>query len=252
MPLMSLPAFAERSRRAERRIAKFISKNQIAGQQDWAAPWISFKAIAEYCAALRTPRKSVAGEQGKKFAYDELIQAMTRGAFGVNGRSRVLLLVSHGGKVLSVTSDELLEVREAFDPKTFARYLNHCWSRAGLIAVWFRRSGIPAPWGPAPRPTLSIPRKRPSGSVNHEGDVTIIDNAIEIIARKGLSQRAAMKAAISEFNLKAARNGEMAREGAAGTDCHGRVRSDHTGSETDRLRTKMRKRQKLRQINKSR
>lgn len=217
------------SKRAERRIASFASKNQNAGEQDWAAPWISFKAIAEYCATLRTPRKPTAGQQGKKFAYDGLIQAMSRGAFNVNRRSCVLLLVSHGGKVLSVTPNELLEAREAFDPITFeAGYLNHCWSRAGLVAAWFRQTGIPAPWGPDPRPTLSITRQRPWGAINHEADVAVIDNAIEKQARHRFSLRAAVREAISESN-----------------------RTDPTGSETDRLRAKIRRRQKLREINRT-
>jgi hypothetical protein len=31
------------------------------GEQDWGAPWISFRAVAEYCAKLRTSRSTAAG-----------------------------------------------------------------------------------------------------------------------------------------------------------------------------------------------
>jgi hypothetical protein len=211
------------SQRAER----FIRKNEEAGRQ---APWISFKAIAEHCAALRTPRKPAAGQPGKGFAYDELIKAMARGAFGVNQRSRVLLLISHEGKVLSVTANELLEAREAFDQITFETgYLEHCWAPAGLVAAWFRQTGVPAPWGLDARPTLHVPRKRPYGAIDHERDVEIIDNAIEKKVRQGLRWREAVRGALSDF---------------------GRADRDLTGSETDRLRTRMRQRQRLRKINK--
>lgn len=246
------------SKWAERRIAKFTSKNQLAGRQDWTAAWISFKAIAEYCAALRTPRKSAAGKRGKEFAYDALIRAMARGAFDVNQRSRVLLLVSHGGKVLSVTSNELLEAREAFDRDTFeAAYLDHCWSRAGLVAAWFRQTAIPAPWGPDARPILHITRKRPLGGIDHDGDVEIIDKAFEKMARQGLSRRTAVKEAITEFNCEVEAAKAAVKDTMPGFSPkvvkkrNRRARTDDTWSETDRLRGKMRQRQKLREVNRT-
>jgi hypothetical protein len=244
---LNLSAARMRSMRAERRITNFISRNEIEGRQDWAASWICFKAVAEFCAALRTPRKSDGGERGKKFAYDELIQAMACGAFDVSGRSRVLLLVSRGGKVLSITSNEMFEAREAFDPKTFqAAYLDNCWTRAGLIAAWFRQTGIPTPWGLDPRPTLSITRKRPLGAIDHEADVAIIDRAIENLAiekkaGKPLSRRAAVKKAVSEF-----RREEFARKLGKFI---GYRETDPAESEIDRLRAKMRRRKKLGEIN---
>jgi hypothetical protein len=217
------------NRNTEHRIARFIRKHQTAGIQDWAARWISFKVIAQHCADLKTPRKSRAGQQGEKFAYDELILAMGRGEFSVNGRSRVLLLVSHGGRVLSVTANELLEAREAFDPGTFeAGYLENCLTTAELVYQWFHRTSIPAPFNFDSTPLLKIKRGRPLGVIDHESDVKIIDRALELRI-KSRSERAAVTAAINEAD---------------------KSEYDKTGSETDRLRTRMRYRRKLRVLNK--
>lgn len=217
------------NRKAEQRIANFIAKHQTAGVQNWAARWISFKAIAQYCAGLRTPRKSQAGEQGKQFAYDELILAISRGEFSANGRSRVLLLVSHAGKMLSISANELLEAREAFEPDIFETgYLENCWSSAELVYQWFHRIGVPAPSKSGSEP-LRIKRGRPLGAIDHRLDVDIIDRALMLQAETKISERAAVEAAIDQAN---------------------RSEYDKTGSETDRLRTRMRRRRKLRALNK--
>ena len=90
------------TRRPEHRIAAFIAKHQIGGEQNWDAEWISFRAVAEYCAKLRTPRGAEAGDAGARFAYAKLVNAIDAGEFEVGGQSRVLLLVSHGGKIHSI------------------------------------------------------------------------------------------------------------------------------------------------------
>src|SRR5262249_20703038 len=106
-------------RRPEHRIASFIAKHQIDSDQDWRARWISFRAVARYCSTLRTPRGTAAGRNGERFAYAELLKAIEAGEFNVRGAARVLLLVDHGKKLLSITPTELLEAREAFEPEIF-------------------------------------------------------------------------------------------------------------------------------------
>jgi len=216
-----------RSARAERRIAAFIAKHQVEGEQ-WGA-WISFQAIAQHCAKLRTQRKAAAGKAGMKFAYRELVQAVARGEFSTGGRCRVLLLVSHGGKVHSITPHELLEAREAFDPETFETgYLKHCWSYAGLVSQLFRSRRVPPPWDSETRPVLHIPRGRHFGASDHSKDVALIDLALKIRAEEKISDRAAVKSAIRK-----------AREG------------DKSGSVAARLGAKLRRRRRLRQRNKT-
>jgi hypothetical protein len=108
------------TRQPEKRIAAFIAKHQIDGEQDWGAEWISFRAVAEYCAKLRTPRGSAAaGDAGVRFAYAELLKAIKLGEFDVGGQSRVLLLVSYGGKIFSMKASELLKAQETFEPEIF-------------------------------------------------------------------------------------------------------------------------------------
>jgi hypothetical protein len=214
-----------RARRAERRIAAFIAKHQVEGEQ-WGA-WISFQAIAQHCAKLRTPRKAAAGKAGMKFAYRELVQAVARGEFSIGVRCRVLLLVSHGGKVLSITPGELLEAQEAFDPQTFETgCLNNCWAYAGLVSQWFRSRRVPPPWHSETRPVLHIPRGRHFGAADHAVDVAVIDLALKMKAEHKIRDRAAVRAAISNAHI-----------------------SDKSGSVADRLRAKLRKRRKLRRKN---
>jgi len=226
---------AGRSARAERRIAAFIAKNQIDGEQNWEAKWISFQAIAQYCAELRLPRlDSAAGEAGKKFAYNKLVEGVERGYFNVSDRCRVLLLVSHGGKIFTIKPSELLEAREAFDPDIFTSgYLNRCWARAGLVSKWFFRNGIPSPWRSKAKRILRMGRGRSYGGRSTPAqDIEVIDRALEILSKQEVkSIRKAIAAAIAE----------LAPE-----------KHNIWDSETDRLRTKMRKRQRLRGKNKRR
>jgi hypothetical protein len=51
------------TRRPEHRIAAFIAKHQIGGEQDWDAEWISFRAVAEYCTKLRALSATRGGGQ---------------------------------------------------------------------------------------------------------------------------------------------------------------------------------------------
>jgi hypothetical protein len=216
------------SARAERRISTFVAKNQIAQEQDWGARWISFQAIAQYCAKLRTPRKAVAGNAGLKFAYRELAQAVGRGEFNAGGRCRVLMLVSHGGGVFTITPNQLLEAQEAFDSETFETgYLQHCWTYAGLVSQWFRSMRIPPPWNSGKKPIIRVPRGRHFGAADHDKDVALVDLALEMRAA-GKSDRTAAKAAISRARI-----------------------ADKSGSEVDRLRANLRKRRRLRQKNKA-
>ena len=153
------------TRRAELRIAAFIAKHQTDGEQDWGAEWISFRAVAEYCAKLRTSRSAVAGDAGVRFAYAELVNAIDAGEFDVGGQSRVLLLVSHGGKIFSIKASELLEAQEAFEPEIFRTgYMEQCWAPAGLIARWFSKRRVPSPWAPQAKGRLHIGRGRPVGA----------------------------------------------------------------------------------------
>jgi hypothetical protein len=220
--LMGRPA------RAAKRIAAFIAKNHIDGQQDWSARWISFRAIAEYCANLKTPRGAKSGAKGMRHAYRLICEDIANGEFDVAGRCRVLLLVSHGGKIHRLVPNELLEPREAFDPDTFkAGYLDKCWTCAGLVGQWFSRHGVLPPWAEK-RPLLRIPRGHPSEAANHAKDVVVIDYAMKIQATQKISDGAAIKAAISRAGI-----------------------GDKTGSEAARLRKKLRNRRRLRVKNKA-
>src|SRR5262249_35586247 len=142
------------------------------------------------------------GAAGMKFAYRELVQAVARGEFNAGGRCRVLLLVSHGDKVLSTTADELLEAQEAFDPQTFeAGYLNNCWTYAGLVSQWFQSRRVPPPWHSDKKPILHIPLGRHSGAIDHAKDVALIDLALKIRAEHKLRDRAAARAAIRKVKI---------------------------------------------------
>ena len=219
------------TRRAEHRIAAFIAKHQIDAEQDWRrAAWVSLQAVAEYCAMLRTPRRLAAGEAGLKFAYSMLMNAMEAGEFDVGGQSRVLLLVSHGGKIFSIKASELLEAQEAFEPEIFRTgYMEQCWAPAGLIARWFSKHRIPSPWALQAKGRLRVGRGRPVGATDHARDVALIDLVLKIKAEERISDRAAVSAAISKIK---------------------RGVSDTSGSVAAGLRAKLRKRRRLRQRNK--
>jgi len=223
-------------RRPEHRIASFIAKHQIGGEQDWRAKWISFRAVAQYCETLRTPRLTKAGQTGVRFAYAELMKAVEAGEFNVRGAARVLLLVDQGGKFLSITPTELLEAREAFEPEIFiAGYMEKCWAPAGLIARWFSRRRIPPPLARHSKATLKIGPGRPPGAIDHAIDLEVIGRALELqhqhkISGGKVSIRKALTIAINERGAKGNQGGE----------------------ETDRLRTKLRKRLNLRKRNKTR
>jgi hypothetical protein len=218
------------TKRPEHRIAAFIAKHQVDGEQNWWAKWISFRAVAEYCAKLRTSRSAVAGDAGVRFAYAELVNAIDAGEFDVGGQSRVLLLVSHGGKILSIKPSELLEAQEAFEPEIFrAGYMEQCWAPRELIARWFAKRGIPPPWAQQTKGTLRVGRGRPVGTADHARDVALIDLVLKIKAEERISDRAAVSAAISKI-----------KRGA----------SDTSGSVAAGLRAKLRKRRRLRQRNK--
>ena len=112
-------------RRAEKRIQAFITKHEASNQEDWSPRWVSFRAVVDYCAKLKLPRKSAVG--GKRYAYRKLVEAIADGAFTVSGKSRVLMLVSHGGRIFTITPTELLEAREAIEPDLFTSgYLDKC------------------------------------------------------------------------------------------------------------------------------
>jgi hypothetical protein len=133
------------------------------------------------------------------------------------------LLVSHGGKVRTITPDELVEAQEAFDPETFETgYLNNCWSYAGLVSRWFRSRRVPPPWHSDEKPILHIPRGRHSGASDHARDVALIDLALKIRAEEKISDRAAVRTAISKAQIP-----------------------DEYDFLADRLRAKLRKRRKL-------
>jgi hypothetical protein len=225
------------TRRPEHRIAAFIAKHQIGGEQDWDAEWISFRAVAEYCAKLRTPRgAAAAGDAGVRFAYAELVNAIDAGEFEVGGQSRVLLLVSHGGKILSIKPSELLEAQQAFEPEIFRTgYMEQCWAPRELIARWFSKRGIPPPWAQQTKGTLRVGRGRPVGAADQARDLEVIGRALEMrherkMSGRQISIRKAIGIAVQEGGSKVNRDGE----------------------ETDRLRLKLRKRLKLRNKNRSR
>jgi hypothetical protein len=53
----------DRRKTAEHRIAAFLAKHQVDGEQDWDAKWISFRAVAQHCdrknfSALRNARST--------------------------------------------------------------------------------------------------------------------------------------------------------------------------------------------------
>jgi hypothetical protein len=162
---------------------------------------------------------------------------MSCGEFDFGGRSRVLLLVSHGGQVHWITSNEILEAREAFDPETFETgYLDKCWTYAGLVSQWFSRHGVPSPWSAGKRPLLLIPRGHPREAANHEKDAAVIDLAIKIQAREKISDRAAVKTAIGRARIVDKSKADWRQR---------------TNAVVDRLRTKLRKRRRLRRSNKT-
>jgi hypothetical protein len=214
------------SARAERRISTFVAKNQIAQEQDWGARWINFHAVAQYCAKLRTSRKAAAGKAGLKFAYAQLVEAVRRGEFDVGGRCRVLLLVSHGGKIFSISATELSEAREAFEPDIFIwGYMDKCWTRAGLIGRWFSRRNIPAPWISQTKSTLRIGRGRPLGASDHARDIEVIGRALQLRHERRMSG--------GKISIREALRIAINKEGS---------RVNRGGEETDRLRGKLRKR----------
>jgi len=217
-------------KRPEKRIAAFIAKHQTDGEQNWNAKWINFRAVAEYCAKLPTSRSAAACDAGVRFAYAELVNAIEAGEFDVGGQSRVLLLVSQGGKILSIAPSELLEALESFESKIFqVGYIEQCWAPRELIARWFSKRGIPPPWAQQTRGTLRIGRGRPVGAIDHAGDLEVIGRALEIrhehkMSGRKISIRKAIGTAVQEDGSKVNRAGE----------------------ETDRLRSKLRKRLILR------
>jgi hypothetical protein len=220
------------TRRAEHRIAALIAKHQADGQQDWRAKWISFQAIAQYCATLRTPRKSAAGQAGERFAYAKLMEAIEAGEFNVSGRTRVLL-VPQGGKILRVNASELLEAREAFEPEIFRMgYMERCWAPANLIVRWFAKHRIPSPWAQE-KGTLRVGRARPVGAIDHARDLEVIGRALEIRHEHRISGR-------KEPSIRNALTTAINKEGS---------KKNKAGEETDRLRSKLRKRLKLRKSN---
>jgi hypothetical protein len=146
-----------------------------------------------------------------------------------------LLLVSHGGKILSIKPSELLEAQEAFEPEIFRTgYMERCWAPRELIARWFSKRGIPPPWAQQTRGTLRVGRGRPVGAINQEEDVALIDLALKIQADRSIPgvykfpDHAAVKAALIRAKTKKL-----------------------VDPEAERLRAKLRKRRRLRQRNKS-
>jgi hypothetical protein len=164
------------------------------------------------------------------------MNALEAGEFNVRGAARVLLLVEHGGKILSIKSTELLEAREAFEPEIFITgYMEKCWARAGLIARWFSERWIPPPWAPQAKSTLRIGPGRLPGAANHAIDLEVMGRALELrhqhkMSGRKTSIRKALTIAISEQGSKKNQGGE----------------------ETDRLRAKLRKRLNLRKRNRER
>jgi hypothetical protein len=223
------------TRRAELRIAAFIAKHQIDGEQDWGAEWISFRAVAEHCAKLRTSRAAAAGKAGVRFAYAELLKAIKLGEFDVGGQSRVLLLVSQGGKIFSIKPSELLEAQEAFEPEIFRTgYMEQCWAPRELIARWFSKRRISPPWVRQAKSTLRAGRGRPPGAINHKHELEVIGRALEIRhEHKKVSGR--------EISILKAMNMAISQDGS---------KVNRAGEETDRLRSKLRKRLTLRKRNK--
>jgi hypothetical protein len=127
--------------------------------------WINFAEVADFCAR---EAGSIAPDEGKRTrAYEELADAIIKGEFDKDGRSRVFFLHPSSTKV-RMTWETLADVIQFnLDGDLGRERLAHCWAPRAMMERFFEKRRLPrSPALFAPRPSALEPATRQSSPKN--------------------------------------------------------------------------------------
>jgi hypothetical protein len=117
--------------------------NRFVDRQRQLHQWIRFADVTDYCA--REANSITPDEAKRARAYDELADAVIKGEFDKDGKSRVLFLHPLSRKA-RMTWEMLSDVIQFdLDGDRAHDRLSHCWASREMMKRWFDKRRLPKP-----------------------------------------------------------------------------------------------------------